>query len=686
YLLQHADNPVDWYPWGPEAFEKAKRENKPIFLSIGYSTCHWCHVMERESFSDPDVAALMNETFVCVKVDREERPDIDHLYMTTCQLLTGSGGWPLTIVMTPDRRPFFAGTYFPRDNRYGRPGMLEIVPRIRDLWRNERESLNETASQIAEGLHAFLSPDQTASPAPDISDRVFALLTQQYDTRHGGFGSAPKFPVFSNILFLLNYWSRSGNEQALDMVLQTLRSMRRGGIYDHLGYGMHRYSTDERWFAPHFEKMLYDQALAVLSWTESFRATGEDHFRKVTEEILSYVLRDLTSADGGFYSAEDADSEGEEGRFYTWTAGELEKTLDEEEQRVVHAVYNTSVTGNFFTETGRPTGRNILALNSGVADLSGRLGMGPEQLEEALRRIRKKLMDARDSRPRPSRDEKIMTDWNGLMIAALAKAGAASGEASYVLAAERALSSILDSGDAGTAGLAHIRYSREQSVPAFLDDFAYLLWGVLELHQATFRNELLKTALDLASEMAGLFEDGDRGGFFLNRPGSDSSLAGIKPSFDGPIPSGNAVAAMTLLRLGRLTGRKELEDQANGIFGAFASEMMSNPAGFAYMACAHDLAQNGTAEVVIIGKPEEGDTKRLIHALHRSFLPFVTAAVVDPGNPDPIITDLLPYASDMRLVEGKAAAYICRDFACQAPISDPAEMLRALSGRRLTGT
>jgi uncharacterized protein YyaL (SSP411 family) len=686
YLLQHARNPVDWHPWSPDVFIKAESEDKPVFLSIGYSTCHWCHVMEKESFSDPEVAALMNKAFVCVKVDREERPDVDHLYMTVCQLLTGSGGWPLTIIMTPDRQPFFAGTYFPRDDRYGRPGMLQLIPRIQELWEGDRETVHSSAREISEGLQAFMTPDPAASPGHRLPERTYISLADHYDSRHGGFGSAPKFPVFSNLLFLMRHWDRTGEGQALTMVRQTLEAMRMGGIYDHMGYGLHRYSTDERWFAPHFEKMLYDQALAVLAYTEAFCATGEEQFRKVSEEILFYVLRDLQSPDGCFYSAEDADSEGEEGKFYTWTAGELHGILDEEEASIVREIYNTSDNGNFLTESGKPTGRNILYLSPDTEDLPNHLGMSPRQLDETLKQIREKLMAARAVRIRPLRDEKVMTDWNGLMIAALARAAGAFQEKLYADIAEKALAFIQSKMIDKSGRLLHLRYHSNDTVPAFLDDYAYLLWGVLELHQYTFRTDLLTAALRMALEMMDLFEDAENGGFFLTRVESDPSLARQKPSFDGAIPSGNAVAAMSLLRLGRLTARQDLEEKGHATFRAFASEMEGNPAGFTHMISALDMAQHGTVEVVIAGDFGKDDTKRFLLALQRSYLPAVTAVVFNPETPDPATLELIPYASELKTVDGKAAAYVCRDFACLAPTTDPEEVLRTLSGMKVPGS
>ncbi len=679
YLLQHAGNPVDWYPWSPEAFKKAAEEDKPVFLSIGYSTCHWCHVMEAESFSDPEVASLMNDGFVCVKVDREERPDVDQLYMTVCQLLTGSGGWPLTIVMTPDKKPFFAGTYFPRGESPGRPGMLQLIPRIKDLWTNQRDNVDASAAQIAEGLQVFMTPDPAQPPGPGLGERAFTSLTSLFDSEHGGFGSAPKFPAFPNLLFLQGHWSRTGVEGALTMIRQTLRAMRLGGIYDHLGFGFHRYSTDERWFAPHFEKMLYDQALAVLTYTEAFCATKDERLGEVAREVITYVLRDLQSPEGGFFSAEDADSEGDEGKFYTWSDEELDMFLDREEVSLFKSLYNTTASGNFLTESGKPTGRNILYLNADIDDLSRELEVDRQELDDKLKRIRSKLIEARNQRIRPMRDKKVMTDWNGLMIAALARASAVFEEPSYAEAAQSALRDILKSRTGSIGQLVHIRYSEDKTVPAFLDDYACLIWGMLELYQSTHRTDLLLEALRLADEMVKLFGDEDHGGFFLTSGADDPLPLRQKPSFDNPTPSGNAVAAMTLLRLGRLTGRQDLEEEAQKTFSAFAAEMGSNPAGFTFMVNALEMAQRGTIEIVVAGDPEKDDTKRFISVLRTACLPTVTWAVINPGDPDPHLMNLIPHARDVKTVDGKAAAYICRDFVCLAPTVDPEEMCQILS-------
>ena len=685
YLLQHANNPVDWHPWSEEAFAKAAEEDKPVFLSIGYSTCHWCHVMEKESFSDPEVAALMNEVFICVKVDREERPDVDHLYMTVCQLLTGSGGWPLTIVLTPDRKPFFAGTYFPRGDRHGRPGMLQLIPRIRELWTTERDTVNSSAEEIAEGLSVFLAPDPAAPPPQDLAENAYLLLKDQFDDLHGGFGSAPKFPVFSNLLFLLGYWDRTGEKQALEMVSKTIKAMRMGGIYDQIGYGLHRYSTDERWFAPHFEKMLYDQALAVLTCTDAFRMTGKDMFRQMADEILTYVLRDLRSSDGGFYSAEDADSEGEEGKFYTWPADELARLLDDEECKVVSEIYNITDGGNFLTETGKPTGWNILHLRGDIGELSASLDMDPGATEKILKNARGKLMEARSHRVRPLRDEKIMADWNGLMIAALARAASTFGEDRYAVAAEEAFTFVRKNLMGNSGDLLHLRYSDNDTVPAFLDDYAYLLWGLMELHQMNYRTEHLETAVELASAMLDQFHDPDNGGFFLTGSENDLLFPRVKPSFDGPMPSGNSVAAVNLIRLGRLTGRRDFEDAGLQTLEAFAAEMAGNPAGLTHMISALEMASHGTAEVIIAGDPETEDTKQMLRILQTSCSPSVSVLPVNPDRPDHAVFKLIPSAQEFTVMDGRATAYVCRNYACQAPTTDAEEMMKLLALKKTDG-
>lgn len=429
YLLQHAANPVNWFPWGESAFTTAKEEDKPIFLSIGYSTCHWCHVMEGESFEDPQVAALLNETFVPIKVDREERPDIDQVYMAVCQAVTGTGGWPLTVILTPDKQPFFTGTYFPKQSRFGRTGLMELIPKINELWENKRDELLESADQIVGFLQQNTSSALGSELEEILLDTAYLQLSDRFDKDQGGFGSAPKFPSAHNLTYLLRYWHHTGEKSALEMVEVTLQKMRLGGIFDQVGFGFHRYSTDSAWLLPHFEKMLYDQAMLVMAYTEAFQATGKGEYAQTAREIIDYVLRDLTSPDGGFYSAEDADSEGEEGLFYLWTPEEFREFLDEEGSELFINLFNLEEGGNFFDEaTKSKIGRNILYLKEPLVELSKKINLPEDELSRLWEEVRGMLFGIREKRIHPLKDDKILTDWNGLMIAALAKAASALGE------------------------------------------------------------------------------------------------------------------------------------------------------------------------------------------------------------------------------------------------------------------
>ncbi len=470
YLLQHADNPVDWYPWGEEAFEAARRENKPIFLSIGYSTCHWCHVMEHESFEDPEIARLLNAGFIAIKVDREERPDIDSIYMTVCQMMTGSGGWPLTIVMTPDKRPFFAATYLPKESRYGRSGMLDLLPRLREAWLNEPDRIEQAAQSVLEALNS----SQGSTRGNDLDQAVLSAALEQarsrFDPRYGGFGTRPKFPTPHQLLFLLRSWHRDRDPATLEMVEKTLTAMRLGGIYDHVGFGFHRYSTDEKWLVPHFEKMLYDQAMLALAYTAAYQVTGKALYAQTVDEIFTYVLRDMTASEGGFYSAEDADSEGEEGKFYLWSEDDIRQILSPGDAEFVMASLNVLPVGNFHDEaTGQNTGANIL-------HLTAPLGESEQQQWDDLRG---QLFSAREKRVHPSKDDKVLTDWNGLMIAALARAGQVLGRPAYTDAAEKAATFILGTlrDDSPTGGLL-LRYRGGQAgITGHLDDYAFLNWA-----------------------------------------------------------------------------------------------------------------------------------------------------------------------------------------------------------------
>jgi uncharacterized protein len=604
YLLQHASNPVDWYPWGQEAFEKARKEDKPIFLSIGYSTCHWCHVMERESFEDPEVAKLMNEVFVSIKVDREERPDIDSIYMNVCHMMTGSGGWPLTIIMTPDKKPFFAATYIPKGDRYGRIGMLALIPQIRELWESRKEEVLASGEKIANLLLQLSSTTPGEELGEATIKKAYEQLSRNFDPRYGGFGSAPKFPTPHQLTFLLRYWKRKGDEGALRMVEKTLQAMSRGGISDHVGFGFHRYSTDSEWLVPHFEKMLYDQAMLAMAYLEAYQATGRDEYGKITQEIFTYVLRDMTAPAGGFYSAEDADSEGEEGKFYLWSEKEIKELLTGEEAEYVRRVFNIKRGGNFSEGLGEErTGRNILYLNKSLPEVASELNIPEERLQRVLEGIRQKLFTKRKTRISPHKDDKVLTDWNGLMIAALAKGAQVFDEPKYASAGSRALDFILTKLRTPEGRLYHRYRGGEAAVPAFLDDYAFLIWGLIELYEATFEPSHLQTALSLNDDLLKHFWDDKNGGFYFIAADNEHLLVRKKEIYDGAVPSGNSVAMLNLLRLARMTANHGLEEKAALIGRTFSQEVIGSPAAYTQLMVAVDFGLGPTHELVIVKIP-----------------------------------------------------------------------------------
>jgi len=564
YLRQHKDNPVDWYPWGEEAFEKAKAEDKPIFLSIGYSTCHWCHVMEKESFEDPEVAELMNDTFVSIKVDREERPDVDTIYMNVCQMMRGQGGWPLTILLTPDRKPFYAATYLPKEGRFQQMGLVDLIQRVDQMWGGERDRLLTDADEVTSLLQRSVDEGGgTEAPDDAVLNEAHGQLSRQFDPTHGGFGSAPKFPAPHNLLFLLRQWHRTGEDRALEMVTKTLDEMRLGGVYDQVGDGFHRYSTDQRWVLPHFEKMLYDQAMHVLAYTEAYQVTGADRYETTAGEVITYVLRDLQSPEGGFYSAEDADSENEEGEmeegaFYVWSIDEVRDLLNEETAELVIDLYNLTPEGNYQEEaTGERTGKNVLYLDRPLAVEAERRGMDEDALRSTVEDARMTLLAARDERPRPGLDDKILTDWNGLVIAALATAARTFDNAEYEEAAVEAADFLLDTMRDDEGRLLHRYRDGDAAIRAHLDDYAFLTWGLIELYETTFHARWLDEALALLDESLDHFWDGDEGGFFLTADDGEELIVRPKEISDGAKPSGNSVQLANLLRLARLTCRTE---------------------------------------------------------------------------------------------------------------------------------
>jgi uncharacterized protein YyaL (SSP411 family) len=672
YLQQHAHNPVDWFPWGEEAFEKARREDKPVFLSIGYSTCHWCHVMERESFADGEAARVLNAAFVCVKVDREERPDLDQHYMAVCQMLTGSGGWPLTIVMTPDKRPFFAGTYFPKSRRWGRPGLLELVPALGEAWRTRREEVLRSAAEIIAAVDGGRRERRAAREVLTGAtlDRAFHELAADFDESRGGFGGAPKFPIPHHVGFLMRYWKRTRKDKALAMAEKTLAAMRLGGIYDHLGFGFHRYSTDADWLVPHFEKMLYDQALLAEVYAEAFAATGKSEYKRTAGEIADYVLRDLASPEGGFSTAEDADSEGEEGKFYLWTMDELGAVLDLKEANHAARIYSLEAGGNFSEPGSSRDGRNILH-GSGTAQ-------GPAPTAR-IEKIRQKLFLAREQRVRPFKDTKVLADWNGLMIAALASVFRMTGEDRYLRAAERAAGFVLERMRAHNGRLLHMFADGEARVPAFLDDYAFLIRGLLGLYEAGFDPGHLEKAVELVRRTIELFWDGKEGGFFFATADPEVG-ARRKEIYDGAVPSGNSVMLMNLLRLARITGRPDLEKKASRLAEAFSPEVGGQPRMYTEFLRGLDFALGPSREVVVVGKWEAPDARDLLNALRGIYLPNTVTLFkpTDRTEPGQVLERLAPFTKDMDVGGGRAAAYVCSGGTCHRPVSSAAELLDSL--------
>ena len=673
YLLQHAHNPVDWYPWSDGAFDRARAENKPIFLSVGYSTCHWCHVMAHESFEDREVARLMNETFVCIKVDREERPDVDGIYMTVCQIMTGSGGWPLTILMTPERKPFFAGTYIPKENRHGRVGMIELIQGVGRVWNTRQGDVLSSAEQVTTVLQQASAESSAGDPPGKTACRAaYEALSGQFDEGHGGFGGAPKFPSPHHFLFLLRHWKRTGEPMALEMVEKSLSAMRRGGVYDQLGYGFHRYSTDARWRLPHFEKMLYDQAMLSMAFLEAFQATGKEMYSETAGEIFTYVLRDLTAPGGGFFCAEDADSEGEEGKFYQWTESEIRGTLGPAEAALVIETFGVEKDGNFLDEATRArTGRNVLFL-----------AKSPEAATRTtLEGAREKLFRAREQRVRPGKDDKILTDWNGLMIAALAKGAQVLDRPDWAAAAAEAARFVLARLRDKRGRLLHRYREGEAAVPGMLDDYAFLIWGLLELYEATFDAEALKTALELADNTIDHFHDEKDGGFFFTADDGEEILFRQKDSYDGAIPSGNSVIMLDLLRLSRITGRSELEQKAIGVSRAFARNIGQIPSAYSQLMVALEFLAGPQFEIVIAGKPGAKDTQEMLDAVRRAFLPNRVLLLRPQGAGSGAIAAIAPYTKDMKAEGGRATAYVCRNFACAKPVRTVSEMLGFLEAR-----
>ncbi|MFX1484448.1 MAG: thioredoxin domain-containing protein [Promethearchaeota archaeon] len=678
YLLQHANNPVDWFPWSKEAFDKATRENKPIFLSIGYSTCHWCHVMAHESFEDHKVARLMNDNFVSIKVDREERPDIDGVYMEVAQMIAGQGGWPLTIIMTPDKKPFYAATYIPKESRYGRMGMIELIPKIADIWKNDSANIDETTKRIDNALSGSRLQGVQSDLTRETVDLAFSQLSQRFDEKHGGFGGVPKFPSPHNLMLILRYWKRTGDEWALHMVEKTLQAMRNGGIFDQIGFGFHRYSTDAQWLLPHFEKMLYDQAGLMLAYTEAYQITKKHEYADIVREIFQYVTRDLRGPEGAFYSAEDADSEGEEGKFYTWSLSEIEDVLGKKDAAVFKQVFNIQEDGNFLDEsTQEKAGQNIPFLRNSTTIVTD-LKMSQEELKLFLDNAKTKLFIRRQRRVRPSLDDKILTDWNGFMIAALARAGAVLGDQELVNTAERALGFIIKTMIDEDRRLYHRYKDGEVIIRAFLDDYAYLVWALLETYEATFHTRYLELARNLTQDMLEYFWDNEEGGLYFTGVYAEELLVRKKDAYDGAMPSGNSVAALNLVRLARFLGDSALEEKAGETIRAFSDIMPRAYSGFSMMLQALDFLVGESFEIVIVGDPAKRNTAEMLEAIQGQFIPNRVVLLKGTKQQSEDISRLAPFTKFHDTVGGKATAHVCIDYNCKLPTNDVQKLLELL--------
>lgn len=677
YLLQHSTNPVDWYPWGEKAFEKAIKEDKPFFLSIGYSTCHWCHVMEEESFSDTEIAEILNKHFIAIKVDREERPDIDKIFMNITQAVTGGGGWPMTIIMTPDRKPFFAGTYFPKTEQFGKPGLLQILPAIAETWKNERKKVSDIAKEWNTAISGLTFESPGPFPGKEIVSEAYYKLSSSFDSKQGGFLFQPvKFPLPSNITFLLRYWYGTKNKDALEMVEKTLTKMRLGGIYDHIGFGFHRYSTDNNWLVPHFEKMLYDQALISLAYIEAYQATGNEFYSETAREIFEYVIRDMSSPEGAFYSAEDADIDGEEGKFYLWSKKEIIDVLGKSEGEFFSDIFNIEEDGNYREQiTGEKTGKNIPHLISELPSIDRTKGMNLSYLQKRIESNRKKLFEIRKKRIRPFKDDKILTDWNGLMIASLAKASVVLNEKNYAGKAKKAADFVLANLRENNGRLLKRYRNGEAGLTSHLDDYAFLTFGLIELYEATFETRYLKEAISLNNIMLDDFWDKEKGGFFFSPLDNEKLLIKTKEIYDGVTPSGNSAAVMNLLRLSKMTGNKEYKKIAEETIKAFAGEIESAPYVYTYLMSAIDYAVNPGFEIVIAGDLQRDDAKEMLSAVRKKYLPNAVIIFRPDTSKQPEISNLATYAKDMRALNGKATAYVCRNFACNLPTTDLNKML-----------
>ncbi len=665
YLLQHAHNPVDWYPWGEEAFAKARSEDKPIFLSIGYSACHWCHVMERESFENDSIANIMNEHFVNIKVDREERPDLDDIYMSFVQMSTGSGGWPMSVFLTPEAKPFFGGTYFPPQDAYGRPGFPQILHAVVEAWNTDREGIIHGAETAVERLQSVLQMVQPAtSLEPGAIDTAVQQMLQRFDPIDGGFSGAPKFPPSYALSVMMRQYHRTKEPRLLKAIAFTFDKMANGGLYDQLGGGFHRYSVDAQWLVPHFEKMLYDNALLTVAYCNAFQLTQKPLYRRVVSETLDYILRDITDPTGGFHSAEDADSEGEEGKFYVWTPSEIVSVLGDADGRLFCDYFDASNEGNFEQK------RSILHVKTVTPEFANRYSISEAELESRLTAMKSKLLEQRTLRVRPNKDDKILTDWNGLMISALARGYQITGDEKYRIAAQKS-AAFIHQNLSSSAGLMRVYRAGTVKQHGFITDYAFLLNGLVDLYESDFDIKWLDWAEQLANDMLAKFEDKENGGFFMTIPNQTDLLVRQKDSYDGAIPSGNSVATMALLRLSLLLDNKSYRVAAERTMQSLAANANKVPLAYMNLLNAADMLVHQPQEIAIVGTSNDESTLTLIQCAYRTYAPGRVIALSDPTDPTSSgVAARIPLLRDRTMINGKATAYVCQNFTCQKPAQD----------------
>ncbi|MFD1039757.1 thioredoxin domain-containing protein [Virgibacillus byunsanensis] len=666
YLQQHAHNPVDWYPWSEEAFDKAKKEDKPIFLSIGYSTCHWCHVMAHESFEDEEVATYLNEHYISIKVDREERPDVDSVYMKVCQMMTGHGGWPLSVFMTPDKIPYYAGTYFPKKSKYGMPGFMEVITQLHKKYKTDPDHINEVTQSVTDALQRAVQAKSSTRLSKDIIDEAFKHLGKSFDFSYGGFGDAPKFPQPQNLLFLLKQYHFTGKTAALKMVESTLQSMASGGIYDHVGFGFSRYSTDQKWLVPHFEKMLYDNAMLLIVYTECYQITKNALYKQISEQIITFVKREMTSPEGAFFSAIDADSEGVEGKYYVWNYDEVMAILGEDLGKLYTAMYDITPEGNF-------EGKNIPNLiKSNLETVAQEHTISTDVLQKEMEKARSILLTEREKRIYPHVDDKVLTAWNAMMITALAKAGKVFANPKYTEAAQQALSFIEDNLFENDRLMARFR-DGEVKYNAYLDDYAFLLWAYIDLYDSTFDLAFLEKGRNLLDSMIDLFWDNDQGGFYFTGSDSEQLLSREKEIYDGAIPSGNSVASVILARFGNATGETSYLDKLEEMYRTFYADIKQVPSASTFFIQSLLLTEHPTKEVVVLGNDNS-----FISRLQEEFLPHITLLA---SNNAENFKNISPFAAEYKQIDQETTVYVCENFSCQQPTTDIDKALQMITGK-----